>query len=240
MADCHELYLWQDILRTVIGTGDTAHTQYEADCLDWQSLIDDGHELLSKADMLQLKEFCDNNYLLCKDDYDPYKEWSQVIVARPRNINIMSGLIIDKDERAWNNDKNWFDDYSDNDRRQAFFLLHHQVLTYHQWLSYCPEEAAFFWNFEVSKSVCLALIMKMILKEYSQRWYAYRALTTKAPGFPLTTGLNGLKVNYKLGREIAAKMTVDGFAAPVLNPNTANVTQARGAGGDNMWWWLTC
>jgi hypothetical protein len=56
--------------------------------------------------MLQLKELCDNNYLLCKDEYDLYEEWTQVIEARPRYINIMSGLIADKDERAWNDDEN--------------------------------------------------------------------------------------------------------------------------------------
>ena len=28
----------------------------------------------------------------------------------------------------------------------------------------------------------------------------------------------------QIGREVAAKMTVDGFAATVLNPNAANVT----------------
>jgi hypothetical protein len=50
----------------------------------------------------------------------------------------------------------------------------------------------------------------------------------------LTTGLNGLKVNYKLGREVAVTMTVDGFAAPVLNPKIANVRQAEGVGGDDM------
>jgi hypothetical protein len=47
----------------------------------------------------------------------------------------------------------------------------------------------------------------------------------------LTTGLNGLEVNYKLGREVMAKMTVDDFAAPMLNPNAANVTQVKGGGG---------
>jgi hypothetical protein len=52
----------------------------------------------------------------------------------------------------------------------------------------------------------------------------------------LTTGLNGLEVNYKLGREVAAKMTVDDFKAPVLNPNAANVTQAEGTRGNNMQW----
>jgi hypothetical protein len=50
----------------------------------------------------------------------------------------------------------------------------------------------------------------------------------------LTTGLNGLEVNYKLGRKVAAKMTVDGFAAPVRNPNAANVTQAKGVEGESM------
>ena len=31
-------------------------------------------------------------------------------------------------------------------------------------------------------------------------------------------GMNGLKVNYNFGREVAAKMSVVGFEAPVLNP----------------------
>jgi hypothetical protein len=49
----------------------------------------------------------------------------------------MYGWITDKDERAWNNYKNRFDVYSDNSRRQAFSLLHHQMLAYPQCLSYC-------------------------------------------------------------------------------------------------------
>jgi hypothetical protein len=32
------------------------------------------------------------------------------------------------------------------------------MLAHHQWLSYCSEEAALFWNFEVSKPVCTASI----------------------------------------------------------------------------------
>jgi hypothetical protein len=31
-----------------------------------------------------------------------------------------------------------------------------------------------------------------------------------------------------LGREEVAKMAVDGFVAPVLNPNAANMTQVEG------------
>jgi hypothetical protein len=141
-----------------MGSVDNAHTKYEADYLDWQSVIDDGNEILCKADMLQFKEFCDNNYMRCEDEYHLYKEWTQVTEARPRYISIMYGQITDKDERAWNEDENRFNDSSDNNRRQAFFLTHHQMLAHHQWLSYRPEEAALFQNFEVSKPVCTASI----------------------------------------------------------------------------------
>ncbi len=96
----------QEILQAIIGSVDTAHTRHEADCLDWQSVINDGHELVCKADMLQFKELCNNNYLLCKDEDDLYEEWTQVIEARPRYINIMYGWVTDEDEQAWNVDKN--------------------------------------------------------------------------------------------------------------------------------------
>ncbi len=72
----------------------------------------------------------------------------------------MYGRITEEDEQAWkfNDDKNRFANYSDNDCRQVFFLAHHQMLVYHEWLSYCLEEAALFQNFEVNKPVCTASI----------------------------------------------------------------------------------
>jgi hypothetical protein len=70
----------------------------------------------------------------------------------------MYGWITDKDEQAWNDGENQFDDYSDNSRRQAFFLAHHQMLAYHQWLFYRPDDATLFQNFKVSKPVCTASI----------------------------------------------------------------------------------
>jgi hypothetical protein len=50
----------------------------------------------------------------------------------------------------------------------------------------------------------------------------------------LKTGINGLKVNYKLGREVAAKMSVDGFEASVLNPQTRHKRDEEDGGVDNM------
>ncbi len=128
MDDCNAFYLFHEILRTIIESVDTAHTKYEADCLDWQSIINDGNKLLCKADMMHFKELCDNNYMLCEDEYDLYKEWTQVTEAKPRYINIMYGPINDKHEQVWNNDANRFGDSSDNDHRQAFFLAHQQIL----------------------------------------------------------------------------------------------------------------
>jgi hypothetical protein len=47
-------------------------------------------------------------------------------------------------------------------------------------------------------------------------------------------GMNGLKVNYKLGREVAAQMSGVSFEAPVLNPQTGNERHKEDAGADNM------
>jgi hypothetical protein len=82
--------------------------------------------------------------ILCKDEYHLYDEWTQVTEGRARFVSIIYGWITDKDERAWNKDKSRFDDSSDNSRRQAFFLAHHQMLAHHQWLSYRPEKATLF------------------------------------------------------------------------------------------------
>ncbi len=80
-------------------------------------------------------------------------------------------------------------------------------------------------------SVRLFLIMmNMSNQEFTQRRYAYQAKINQAPGLPLTTGLNGLEVNYKLER--AAEMAVDRFVAPVLSPNGANAVQMEGVGGN--------
>ncbi len=46
--------------------------------------------------------------------------------------------------------------------------------------------------------------------------------------------MSGLKVNYKLGRKVAAKMSVVGFEAPGLNPQTRNKRDKEDVGADDM------
>ncbi len=49
-------------------------------------------------------------------------------------------------------------------------------------------------------------------------------------------GTNGLKVNYKMGKEVATEISVVGFRAPVLNPQTRNKRHKEDAGTDDMQW----
>jgi hypothetical protein len=46
--------------------------------------------------------------------------------------------------------------------------------------------------------------------------------------------MNSLEVNYELGGEVAAKMSVVGFEAPVLNPQTRNERHKEDVGEGDM------
>jgi hypothetical protein len=46
--------------------------------------------------------------------------------------------------------------------------------------------------------------------------------------------MKGLEVNYRLGREVAAEMSVVGFKVPVLNQQIRNGRQEEDAGADDM------
>jgi hypothetical protein len=84
---------------------------------------------------------CDNDYVPFKGEYYLNKKWAAMITAKPKYIAIISRLITDKDGE----DKgNHFDNGLDDDCRQACFLAHHQLLVYHCWLSFHPQEAALF------------------------------------------------------------------------------------------------
>ncbi len=47
-------------------------------------------------------------------------------------------------------------------------------------------------------------------------------------------GINSLEVHYKLGRKVAAEMSVVGFEAPVLNPQRRHERDKEDGGADDM------
>jgi hypothetical protein len=101
--------------------------------------------------MRQIKALHDNDYYLCMNEYRLYKEWEELTRARP----IMDGLITEDDEQEMNDEENPYNDRVDKDCSRAFFLACHQLMAYHHWLLFCPEEAALFWRFKVSHFVYL-------------------------------------------------------------------------------------
>ncbi len=96
-----------DILRAIVGCVFATHHQFEATCHNWQSIIESGRKLLSRADLRQLKALCNNNHSLCRDEHHLYEEWEEVLKARPKYISIiMSGLITKEEEQEMNNKEN--------------------------------------------------------------------------------------------------------------------------------------
>ncbi len=65
-------------MRAIAGCVIAARHQYKAACLNWQSVIEMGHRLLSRVDMRQFKSLCDNDYYLCRDEYHQYDKWEEV------------------------------------------------------------------------------------------------------------------------------------------------------------------
>jgi hypothetical protein len=68
-------------------------------CHNWQSVIETGCKLLSRADMRQFKALYDDDNPLCYDEHDLYREWEEVFRARPKYISIMSGLVTEEDSK---------------------------------------------------------------------------------------------------------------------------------------------
>jgi hypothetical protein len=131
-------------MRVIGGCVYAAHHQYEAACHNWQSVIETGCRLLSRADMRQFTALCDDDYFLCRDEHHLYNECEEVTRARPRYISIMSGLVTEEAEQEMNDKENHYDKGADKDLSQAFFLVYHQLMAYHCWLLFHWEEAALF------------------------------------------------------------------------------------------------
>jgi hypothetical protein len=93
-------------LRAIVGCVYATHHQFEVTCHNWQSVIESGCKLLSRADLRQLKALCNDNYSLCRDEHHFYEEWEEVLKTRPKYISIMSGLITKEEEQEMNNKKN--------------------------------------------------------------------------------------------------------------------------------------
>ncbi len=80
---------------------------------------------------------------------------------------------------------------------------------------------------------CLDFSYTCLNNFFAQHWYAYQARKNEVPGFPLTSGYNGLEVDPRADQEILSKIAAGGFMVPEFDLNAANAAQAEGGEGND-------
>jgi hypothetical protein len=98
---------------------------------------------------------CNDDYSLCYDEHHISEEWKKVFRARPNYNSITSGLVTDEDKQKMNDKENQSGNGLDKDHSRVLFLAYHQLVAYHHWLLFCPDEAALFQRVKVSQFMCL-------------------------------------------------------------------------------------
>ncbi len=126
-----------------------AHTKYESNPLDWQRVVEIGWPLLTKQDMKRFEEMCKDG-LLGPGDYVIFKDWLAINRSRDEYIRIRDGLVLEGEVQEMNNEENFYEKEPYKARVCAFFLAHHQVCAYCQWLLFHPMDLERYHKFKVS------------------------------------------------------------------------------------------
>ncbi len=134
---------------SVISCIDAAHMKYESNLLDWQWVVEIGWHLLTKQGMGRFEEMCKEG-LLGPGDYGLFKDWSAIDGSREAYIRIRDGLVLKGEIQEMNDEENFYNEGPYQARVCGFFLAYHQVVAYHQWLSFRPTDLELYHKFEVS------------------------------------------------------------------------------------------
>jgi hypothetical protein len=133
----------------VISCIHAAHTKYESDLLGWQWVIEIGNCLFTRKDMERFQEMCKDR-LLGLGDYGIFEDWSAIVRSKNGYIRIRDGLVLEGEVQEMNNEENFYDEGPYKARVRGFFLVYHQVLAYHRWLSFRLADLEHYREFEVS------------------------------------------------------------------------------------------
>jgi hypothetical protein len=133
----------------VISCIHAAHTKYEPNPLDWQRVIEIGYCLFTRQDMERFHEMCEDG-LLGRGDYGIFEDWSAIDRSRDGYIRIRDGLVLEGEIQEMNNEENFYNKGPYQAHVCGFFLVYHQVLIYHRWLSFHPMDLEHYCKFEVS------------------------------------------------------------------------------------------
>jgi hypothetical protein len=134
-----------------------AHTKYESNPLDWQRVVEIGYCLFMRQDMERVQEMCED-WLLGTGDYGIFEDWSAIDRSRDGYIRIRDGLVSEGEIQEMNDKEIFYDKGPKKARVHGFFLAYHQVVAYHQWLSFRPTKLGRYLKFKVNlvRVMCLA------------------------------------------------------------------------------------
>ncbi len=99
--------------------------------------------------MERFEEMCKDG-LLGLGDYGLFKDWSDINRSRDGYICIRDGLVLVGEVQEINEEENFYNDGPYQAHVRGFFLVYHQVVTYHRWLLFRLMELERYCKFEVS------------------------------------------------------------------------------------------
>ena len=89
--------------------------------------------------MHKLKNLCADG-LLGPGDYGIFEDWSAINKLQEKYICIKDGLISEGEVQDMIDEENFYNEGPYKERVCGFFLAYHQVVAYHCWLSFSPED----------------------------------------------------------------------------------------------------
>jgi hypothetical protein len=126
-----------------------AHEKYESNLADWQLVVDIGSCLFTREDMVRFQEMYKDGPL-GPGDYGIFEDWSAIDLSRDGYIRIRDGLDLEGEIQEMNDKENFYDKGPYQARVCGFFLVYHQVLAYHWWVSFHPTDLEHYCKFKVS------------------------------------------------------------------------------------------
>ncbi len=107
--------------------------------MDWQQVVDIGSCLFTRQDMVRFQEMYKNGPF-GPGDYGIFEDWLAIDWSRDGYIHIRDGLVLEGETQEMNDEENFYDEGPYQDRVCGCFLVYHQVLAYHWWVSFRPTD----------------------------------------------------------------------------------------------------
>ncbi len=108
--------------------------------------------------MERFEEMCEDG-LLGPGDFGLFEDWSEINRSRDGYICIRDGLVLVGEIHEMNDEENFYNDGPYQARVRGFFLVYHQVVAYHWWLSFCPTDLERYCKFEVSLEQVMFIVL---------------------------------------------------------------------------------